>query len=282
MDPMAEFKTGKAFTEGDELYFEVRGQGRALLMIPGALGDAGVYEFAAGILSGEFKVITYDRRGQSRSTRREPQNYQVSQQARDAVAVMRAAGEERAIVFGSSAGAQIGLEVARSFPQAVQALIAHEPPALRVLPDADKWLGAIARIYLTALEAGAKKAQAEFMAMLAIPPTMPEPELEGATVYLDIDERQRASASAEFGIRHEMMPTCQYMADVDEIKGNGTRVIMAVGKLTRELGSFYGRTVPILAERLGSDVVILPGHHGSYMVTPWEWSTGLREILRGI
>ena len=50
-------------TEGDDLYFEVRGQGQPLSMIPGGGGDGGSYSAVASILSIEFKVITYDRRG---------------------------------------------------------------------------------------------------------------------------------------------------------------------------------------------------------------------------
>lgn len=63
------------------------------------------------------------------------------------MAVIHAAGEKSAIVFGNSSGGVIALEVARNSPDAVKAVIAHEPPVLRVLPDWDKWLAFIAQIY---------------------------------------------------------------------------------------------------------------------------------------
>ena len=69
-------KTGYVTTEGDDLYYEVRGHGEPLLMIPG--GDAGYYSFVADILSDKYKVITYDRRGNSRCTRNNPQNFEIS------------------------------------------------------------------------------------------------------------------------------------------------------------------------------------------------------------
>jgi hypothetical protein len=87
-------------TEGDELYYEVRGQGQPLLMIPGGGGDGGSYSAVADILLDEFKVITYDRRANARSTMNDPQNFEISQQSRDAVAVLRAANETSAFVFG--------------------------------------------------------------------------------------------------------------------------------------------------------------------------------------
>src|SRR5262249_57720895 len=96
--------TGRVATEGDEIYYEVRGQGPALLMIPGGGGDAGFFSPVADLLADEYKVITYDRRGNSRSTRREPQNFEISQQGRDAVAVLRAVGETAAPVFANTAG----------------------------------------------------------------------------------------------------------------------------------------------------------------------------------
>ena len=74
---------GCVSTEGDDLYYEVRGEGQPLLMISGGGGDAGFFTFIADILSDEYKVITYDRRANSRSTRNEPQNFEISQQSRD-------------------------------------------------------------------------------------------------------------------------------------------------------------------------------------------------------
>ena len=126
-------------TEGDELYFELRGIGRPLLMIPGGGGDGGSYSAVADILSDEFKVITYDRRANARSTMNEPRNFEVNQQSRDAAVVTRAAGETSAFVFGNSICAVIALDIAKTQPQAVRAIIAHEPPLACLHPHAEKW-----------------------------------------------------------------------------------------------------------------------------------------------
>ena len=129
-------KSGRVTTEGDDLYYEVRGQGQPLLMIPPAGGDGWQYSFVADILADEYKVITYDRRANARSTMNDPQNFEISQQSRDAVAVLRAAGETSAFVFGNSSGAVIALDMAKTQPQAVRAVVAHEPPVPRVHPNA--------------------------------------------------------------------------------------------------------------------------------------------------
>ena len=274
--------TGAVETEGDALYYECRGHGHPLLMIPGGLGDAGIYTFVADLLADEFRVIAYDRRGQSRSTRHEPQNFELSQQGRDALAVLRAAGEQSAIVFGSSGGALVALEMARAHPHAVAAVIAHEPPVIRILPDADEWLAFVARLYLTALTESDEKAFAAFLASIVMPPTDPDPELGASPVFGEIDRRQRASGSAQFVMRHELVPFSRYMPDVAALRAGGIPFFLALGRVTSEAGAWYGRAAPILAEQLGCELVEFPGHHGSYMVNPRDWTASLRELLHRI
>src|SRR5215211_2760606 len=52
-----------------KLYHEVRGSGPALLFISSGGGDAGQWMHVAPTLAQEFTVVTYDRRGFSRSPR---------------------------------------------------------------------------------------------------------------------------------------------------------------------------------------------------------------------
>ncbi len=54
---------------GTQLYCEIRGTGPSVLFISGPTGDAGHFERVAEELADEFTVITYDRRGNSRSPR---------------------------------------------------------------------------------------------------------------------------------------------------------------------------------------------------------------------
>ena len=73
--------SGRVTSEGDELYYEVRGQGQPILMISAAGGDGEYYTPIAKILADEFKVITYDRRANSRSTINNPQNLRSASKA---------------------------------------------------------------------------------------------------------------------------------------------------------------------------------------------------------
>jgi pimeloyl-ACP methyl ester carboxylesterase len=264
-------RTGNVETEGDTLYYEVRGAGPPLLMIHGGVIDAGGFAFAADLLAAGYTVITYDRRAYSRSSGRDPQNFEVGQQARDAVAVLHAEGYESARVFGSSAGAIIGLEMAKSQPQAVAALVAHEPPVMRVLPEADQLMAEYASIYLAAWTAGSQQAFQLFTALNAIPRT------EHDFAAISPEDMQRTRGNIEFFVKQEMLPLSGYKPDVAMIRGNGVKVALGVGELSRDKS--YGRTAPILAEQLGCPLVVFPGHHVSYVSMAEEWVPVLRRAL---
>lgn len=57
-----------AVVNGTTLYYEKQGTGTAVLLIAGSTGDAGNFTRAADLLADEFAVVTYDRRGNSRSS----------------------------------------------------------------------------------------------------------------------------------------------------------------------------------------------------------------------
>jgi pimeloyl-ACP methyl ester carboxylesterase len=268
--------TGRVETEGDEIFYEVRGRGEPLLMISGGGGDAGFFSFVADILADEHKVITYDRRGNSRSTRRDPQNFEIGQQSRDAVAVLRAVGETAAFVFGNSGGAVIALDMAKTQPQAIKAAIVHEPPVVRVLPDSEKWRRFFASVYRTAFSRMAFGFGVQ-LAVFRIALSLGVPWRAYAKVPKDLGTR--LGKNHDFLVKHEMLPFSNYKPDVEVIKKNGVKVFMAAGKRTLDVRRYYGRTAPILAGLLGCEMVTFPGHHLSYLDMPEAWAATLRGVL---
>jgi 3-oxoadipate enol-lactonase len=74
------------------------------------------------VLASSFRVIAFDNRDTGRSSRL-PWPYSVAQMADDAIAVLDAAGEERAHVYGISLGSLVAQEVALRHPSRVQALV---------------------------------------------------------------------------------------------------------------------------------------------------------------
>src|SRR3954452_13133093 len=94
-----------------------------------------------GTLASHFEdrtVITYDPRGLGRSSRRDGRVENTpSVQAEDVHAVIEALGPGPADLSGSSGGAVTALALVPAPPGDVATLVAHEPPLIPVLPDAE-------------------------------------------------------------------------------------------------------------------------------------------------
>ncbi len=278
-------QSGRVTTEGDELYYEVRGQGQPLLLIPPGGGDGDFYAAVADLLCDEYKVITYDRRANARSTMNDPQNFEISQQSRDAVAVLRAAGETSAFVFGNSSGAVIALDMAKTQPQAVRAVVVHEAPVPRVLPQARKWQRFFAGVSVTAFRFGSYLAAIQFILGIKVPVRKLAMAQNKANEYTKSRREQSGErrisnkVGADVLVKLELLPVTNYLPDVELIKKNGVRVFMAVGTWAVEKKTWYAQAAHMLAEQLGCELVTFPGHHGSYMDMPEEWAATLRSVL---
>ena len=274
-------QTGSVTTEGDDLYYEIRGQGQPLLMIPGGGGNSLLYSFVADILSDEYKVITYDRRANARSTGNDPLNFDIGQQSRDAVAVLQAAGETSAFIFGNSSGAVIALELAKTQPQAVRAIIAHEPPLARLHPHARKWQRFFAGVYLTEFRFGSFLAMLQFVLGIGLPIGRIAKASAGFERYRQeqLDSHTDSRDDNDYFMKYELLPVTNYMPDIGMIKRNGVKVYLAAGEMSLQKKKFYAVTAPVLADMLTCELIMFPGHHVSYMDMPKEWSAVLREVL---
>src|ERR1700730_3574641 len=122
---------------GADLYYEVRGSGPALLMMPGGPADASAFRSIAGQLASHYTVVTYDPRGLSRSKLEGPLDEEriIEVFADDVHRLLSAITKEKADVFASSGGAVIALELAALHPEQLKTVVAHEPPSPMLQPD---------------------------------------------------------------------------------------------------------------------------------------------------
>jgi acetyltransferase/esterase len=130
--------TGKVEVNGARLYYEDCGEGPSLLFIPGGTVDAWHYAAVAEILASDFRVVTYDRRGNGRSPR--PPAWHatdVAEQADDAAGLIEALGLAPCAVWGGSLGGVILLELFARRPGVVRVAMVHEPPLFSALSDGD-------------------------------------------------------------------------------------------------------------------------------------------------
>lgn len=163
--------TGTVLVSRARLHTERVGQGPALILIPGGGGDAGMYEDVVPLLAQRFTVITFDRRGNSRSPLADPAApVDVARQADDVIAILDHYGIDRAYVFGNSGGAVIALDLLARHAGRVLGTVVHEPPLVQLLPADSPERRALEDIERLGLEKGPLRASAAFGAM-----TMPRP-----------------------------------------------------------------------------------------------------------
>jgi 3-oxoadipate enol-lactonase len=104
------------------LHWESFGEGPAVLLVAGQGMTADGWWATLPVLARSFRVIAFDNRDTGRSSRLQ-WPYTVAQMADDAVAVLDAAGERRAHLYGISLGSLVAQEVALRHPERVEALV---------------------------------------------------------------------------------------------------------------------------------------------------------------
>src|SRR5439155_22098314 len=72
MNTTVPMTTERLEVPGASLYYEVRGSGPVLLMMPGGPADAGAFRRIAENLASDYTVVTYDPRRLSHSTLEAP------------------------------------------------------------------------------------------------------------------------------------------------------------------------------------------------------------------
>jgi pimeloyl-ACP methyl ester carboxylesterase len=276
--------SGVAEADGANLYFERRGDGPPLLMITGGGGDSAYYSAAADILASDYTVMTYDRRGNSRSALRgAPARISMAEQSADAAAVLRACGFESAMIFGNSGGATIALELAATHPQATRIVVAHEPPVPHVLPDAGDYLAIYDEIERVLQTQGWQAAFTLFQVRIChMPPDQPElmtALLDPAQVLPPgpvLDFMQRVSGNWEYMMRYEMRSFIDYVPDLDRIAASDVRVILAAGADSDELSRRMGT---VIAGHLDTEFAEFPGRITAPMEIPPAFAGRLRSLL---
>src|SRR2546428_922844 len=106
MGATSAIKTNTLEVPGASLYYEVRGSGPVLLMMPGGPADAATFRRIEDDLASTYRVVTYDPRGLSHSKLNEPldDSRMVQIFADDVHRLLATLTDTKANVFASSGG----------------------------------------------------------------------------------------------------------------------------------------------------------------------------------
>jgi pimeloyl-ACP methyl ester carboxylesterase len=278
MESVVTMKTGSLKVPGASIYYEVRGSGPVLLMMPGGPADAGAFRKIAGELASHYTVVTYDPRGLSHSPLDGPiEDERIVETAADDVhRLLTALTKEPAFVFGSSGGAVIALELTARHPEQVRALVSHEPPSPSLQPDPARAQAEMEEIVQTYRSAGIGRAIQKLMVQTRMR-SGPPPPPQGEPTPEALEAMAQMKRNMDFWLGHSFHALGTYEPDFAALKAGSSRIIPAVGGESRgELAHEGGQQ---LAKRLGTEAAVFPGAHGGFDSHAGEFATRLRQVL---
>ncbi|MEU7020747.1 alpha/beta hydrolase [Streptomyces sp. NPDC046203] len=284
--PPTAVRSGTLQVPGATLYYEVRGSGPVLLLIPGGAGDAGLYEGMAGLLvAAGYTVVSYDQRGLSRSPldAPEPAGQRVEVWREDARAVLDAVlpAGERAYVFGCSSGAIVALALLAAHPGRLHRVVAHEPPLVELLADPAPYRTRFAETRELLRTRGIGPAMARFTGQ----PEREEPGTrDSAAPELELPDsiRQMASrmtANMPVFLEHVLCSFSSSTPDLDGLRAAVGQLVLAVGEESDGQEELVG-PARRLAELTGAPQAVFPGGHVGCVQRPEECAERLIGILR--
>jgi pimeloyl-ACP methyl ester carboxylesterase len=251
-----------------DLHHDVRGSGPPVLFISGASGDAGHFALTAGRLADEFTTVAYDRRGCARSAPlHDGEAMSIAAQADDAAQLIEQLGLAPTIVFGSSGGGDIALELVARRPELVRGAVVHEPALIALAGET---------------EAGDVDLQPIVELAAADPRRAMEAFVRSSTSdatfeALDPRLRERMLGNGSHFFSQELMAFGGYIPDAERLRTSAVPIRLLVG---RDGAPQLIRATARLAERLGLTVQQIPGHHAPYLQQPEAFAEELRPILK--
>lgn len=127
-------------TQTSKIYYEVHGDGPAVVLAHGAEGNTLSWFQQVPVFAKYYRTILYDHRGFGRSTCA-PDDLQPSRFGGDLLAVMDAAGVERAAVVAQSMAGWSAIQAALAAPERIGAIVLAATSGGLVAPGGDGDLG---------------------------------------------------------------------------------------------------------------------------------------------
>jgi len=250
---------------GGTIYYRTQGSGPPLVLIGGGPSNADTLAALAGHLATARTVVTYDRRGYSRSRLDDPsQPASIAVHADDVRHVLDDLGAGPASVFATSAGGLIGLELTASHPDTITLVMVHEPPLGQLVPADDQ---ASFDVELDRDDAG--RALDQIAESIGV--------ARGRSLTGSADRPEVRGGDIELFVHRDVPAIADYHLDLDRITPLADRIVVTASQEGRE---FYPhRCAEALAAALGTGLIELPGNHAAMITHPAEFAARLAPLL---
>lgn len=235
-------------------------------MIHGAICDSDFFSECGSILSKQFCVICYDRRGYSRSSLHPGGIYSIEAQAEDAATVLKHYASQPAFVVACSAGAEIALKLAMMYPHLVRGIILHEPPVISLLPKDEVTLEMIRKVEELVCQKKFNRALFAFTGGLG------ETDPRGSETPLEIADREYKNS------KHFLVNEFSMFLNWREEIHLSVPIVLAVGERS-DPKHYCVQAAEVLRDMTNGRIVYFPGKHNAAREVPLEFACMTAGII---
>lgn len=260
------------------LHYDIVGTGETIVLTHGSWGDGAGWQPTVDILAEHYRVVTWDRRGHSRSDNGLTQGV-IADDVNDLAALIEHVATEPVHVVGNSFGSVISYRLVVDRPELLKSAAVHEPAALALLSESDDpEVKAVADPFFkelytvkSLLEQGRNRdAPAHFMDYVAFGP--------GTWASFPEESMQALEANAPTFLE-ELQEHPYGQLDVDALAKSEIPLLLTVGTESPE---FLKLIVKILVDHAPSLQVewIQGSGHVPHATHPEAWSKVLMDFWR--
>lgn len=260
-----------------DIYYEIKGNGPYLFIVQSGEGDANRTSQLVEELKDGFTVVTYDRRGLSRSITKENKHIPLSTHADDLAKLISSISNMPVDILGCSIGAAIGLNLAQT-TKSIKTLIAHEPVIPSLLSEYQqnehiRELKEVRNIYINKGWMDGIKYMAKVLGINLNTQTK-EPDVIMRPITIG------RKSNFDFFIKNDLEGILNFTfsaINLNKIE-KYTSIIPAVGKETNP-NVFDYKCAKMIAKMLDKPIIQFPGGHNGNCTHPKGYAAMLKSLL---